>query len=30
MPRSAVKQMWRDVAQEPVKTYHLIEAVRPS
>jgi 16S rRNA (guanine1207-N2)-methyltransferase len=23
-------QMWRDVAQEPVKTYHLIEAVRPS
>lgn len=23
-------QMWRDVAQEPVKTYHLIEAVRPT
>jgi 16S rRNA (guanine1207-N2)-methyltransferase len=23
-------QMWSDVAQEPVKTYHLIEAVRPS
>jgi len=23
-------QMWRDVAQEIVKTYHLIEAVRPS
>jgi len=22
-------QMWRDVAQEVVKTYHLIEAVRP-
>ena len=23
-------QMWRDVAQEAVKTYHIIEAVRPS
>ena len=23
-------QMWRDVAQEVVKTYHLIEAVRPT
>jgi 16S rRNA G1207 methylase RsmC len=23
-------QMWRDVAEDPVKTYHLIEALRPS